>query len=364
MIIKTQQKDLINALILTSGFAKNNSQLPILNNVFIKIDKKVMEIQATDLIAATKVRIGVIGEDSLEFLIQANNLLEYLQALNSGEVTMDIAEDKLTVSQIGSKAKFPLIKAGDFPQIKLNQKLVGIKVIGEEFLNAIRWASIAVSIEDNRPALTGLLFQKKDNGNGLMIVGSDGYRLSVADIRFKGDFDGSVLIPCKSLLSIAKEIGNTEVEIFIDRKTNQAYFSASNILVAIRLISEEFPNFKKILPETFQTSVEVEYGDLSSVIKQVSIFARQNANIIKLEIAEKIKISSQEGYAGSGYGELDCKFEGEKLGLGFNFRYLQDYLRSINDGLIKIGFNGQLAPVKLTSEQKPSYIHVIMPVKL
>ena len=94
------------------------------------------------------------------------------------------------------------------------------------------------------------------------------------------------------------------------------------------------------------------------------MFARQSANIVKLEVGEESFLSTQASFAGESRALLDGKSEGDSLTLGFNYRYLREYLSVIGGETVRVDFNGELAPVSFTSSEDKDFTHIIMPVKL
>jgi DNA polymerase III subunit beta len=364
MKVNISQNQLVKGLTITNGLTKANRQLPVLGNVFLKINKTVLYLQSTDLMSSARIKIDCKSNGEGEYLISASNLLEYLLALNSGDVEIKFDDKKVTISQSGSRASLPLVEIGEYPKVFSFKKSGKAVIKVENLMSALKWGGMAVAEEGNRPALTGVLLKQESKKGKLMIVSSDGFRLSICDLSYEGEWEKDLLIPYKPLMVLIKDIEDKEVEIGFDKKNNQVWIEGKNRQILIRLIQESFPDFRKILPDSMEIKFHIDKDELHQAVKQVSVFARQNANIVKWEIDKKLNISTQDGYVGKGSVELDGKLEGGKITTAFNYRYLQDYLAVVGSGQLTIGFNGPLAPVQFLSDRYGGASHIIMPVKI
>ena len=197
----------------------------------------------------------------------------------------------------------------------------------------------------------------------MQLVGTDGYRLGLEIVEMSGDWGDSVVIPAKNLMSLLKAVDGNSVEIGIDKKSGQVWAGNSSFFACQRLLQGDFPDFERILPSSFLTSVDVARDDFLKAVQQLSGFASHNSNIIYLNIDKGISFSTKDGQMGSGSVEIDARVEGDPVSIAFNYRYLREYLSVIGDGEVNIIFNGSLAPVRFIAKSSPQFLHIIMPVK-
>jgi len=147
-------------------------------------------------------------------------------------------------------------------------------------------------------------------------------------------------------------------------------FGIGDTVLASRLLEGEYPDFEKIIPKKSGVEILVDKDEFARAVKLASVFARDGANIVKIKILkESLKISAESGNSGSQEAKVDAKIaaivpeqaEGE---ISFNFRFLEDFLHSVTGEEVKMEFSGPNSPGLFTDTADPSYLHLIMPVKV
>jgi len=151
-------------------------------------------------------------------------------------------------------------------------------------------------------------------------------------------------------------------------ENNQVIFEYDNTQLISRILEGNFPEVEKIIPTEFGTEVMVDKEDLIRGVKAVSIFARDNSNIVKLRISEdKLIIEAQAASSGESADEVEIKKKGDDVVIAFNYRYLLDYINSVEEERIKIKLNGSLSPGVFVEEvdgKEGDRIHLVMPVRI
>lgn len=363
MKIIVEKKRIIDTLTISNGIAKTNNSLPILSNIFWEAENGFLIIKATDLNCGIISKIKTLkNEGEARFCIGCGILLEYLQTLVANEVGFELEDDKLIIKQGGSRATMPVTKADEYPDFKIENKGNGIEFKKEEFEGILKRTNFAVSKDESRPTLEGIYFKKEKEQ--LKIVGTDGYRLSVSNLTIDNEIEENLLIPSKYLLYFLKGIGEEKFILGHDKKNNQVFIETKERMMSVRLISGDYPDFNRIIPHGEESQVLIDKAELENMVLQMSVFARQNANIVKMKLGEKLELSTQSGYVGDGKAVGGCKFSGEEGEIAFNYRYLKELLSNLPEGEIRIVFNGNLAPVKFSCDKIENFVHVIMPVKI
>ncbi|NMC36577.1 DNA polymerase III subunit beta [Candidatus Beckwithbacteria bacterium] len=358
------QVDFSRCLQTVNNTSKNPNHPTLSGSILLQISKDVLVMRSTDFTSSTQVkvksRVDKYEQDE-SFVINGGQLFDYVQTLGEGDMELQKKNDKLLVFQKGSRASFSLGSDKDFPKFSLSGKGGGVGIKSEVFVDAIRKASIASSIDESRPVLTGLLLQNKKGKLG--IVGTDGYRLSLIELKIGGGEDFSFIVPAKAILSFVRGVEGDELVFGYDPKGGQAWFERGETLIAIRVINGDFPDYEKIMPKTEGGLLQIGGEDLQNAIRQIAVFARQSANIMVWELDKQLQIYTQESALGQSEVLMESKFRGEKIKIAFNFRYFLEYLGVAGKEGVTISFNGPLAPAKITSEADPNFIHIIMPVK-
>ena len=372
MRISTLQENLTKGLNTVSRFITTKTQLPILNNVLIKTNQGRLKLSATNLETGINFWLGAKIEKEGEVCLPAKILTEYISSLPPQKVDLEIINNSLRVNCEGYQASFLTSPTTEFPLIPSLEKkpeiLLGIK----DLSLVINQVAFAASQDEGRPALTGVLFKIKKES--LFLVATDGYRLSVKEIKnLKGieklaKFQEELLIPSRALMEVSKILSEgeaTELGITITPKNNQVIFSTSDVEIISRLIEVKFPDFEKIIPGKGKTQVTIETEGLLQAVRTASIFAREAANIIKFGVKNnKLEISSNNPQLGENKITLEVKTDGNGGEIAFNARYLMDFLNSIKSDLINFQMNDALSPGVFSPADDKFFLHIIMPIRL
>ena len=100
-------------------------------------------------------------------------------------------------------------------------------------------------------------------------------------------------------------------------------------------------------------------------LKVAAIFARDSANIVRFKIEKNaIVISANSPQIGENKTRVEAKVEGEEQEIAFNYRFLLELLSNIKEEEIIFEMTGSLNPGVFKTPNDPSYLHVIMPVRV
>jgi DNA polymerase-3 subunit beta len=156
-----------------------------------------------------------------------------------------------------------------------------------------------------------------------------------------------------------------DVDVYTSKEKNQIIFFQNDTILIGRLIEAEFPNYEKIIPADFSTKTIFDKDSLQKAIKAGYVFARQTAGIIKLSIKkERIIISANAPSVGKNQIEVEAKTTGEENEIAFNARYLLDFLSNTTGETVSFEMNGPLNPGVFKETEDPTFMHLIMPIRV
>lgn len=364
------QENLSHGLTLVSRSVASKATLPILNNLLLATDKGRLKLSGTNLETGINLWLGAKIEREGSLTIPAKVLSEFISSLPAGKIEAEGQETSLLVSSSAFKASFVGTAATEFPKIPSFTEKPILIFEKEKMTEAFSQVAFAAAQDEGRPVLTGVLIRNTEKEE-TVLVATDGFRLSLKKILAKKrDFQGDLLIPAKTLLEVsrlAQENGeeNQEIKATLTEEKSQIIFSFSEIEFSSRLLEGEFPDFAKIIPTSFQTKAEFDKEEFLRAVKVASIFAREQANIMRLKIEEgKMKILAETPQVGTNENEIMAKTEGEKVEIAFNCRFVLDFLNSTKGEEIVLEVNGPLSPGVFKIKGDDSFLHIIMPVRL
>lgn len=369
MKIKILQQDLLPVLQSVSRSCGVKSDLPVLANVLLRTELGILKLSATNLeIGVIKSVRAQILEDG-EVTVPSRTFLEVISSLTGAELEIEASTDQLKITSNNFNASFNGISASEFPAIPLSSdKTVSLDY--KVLQSAIPEITYAAAADEGRPILTGILTEiKKDS---LELVATDGFRLAHKNVKIEGSgVSIRALVPRRTFEEIVRLISEedkedgSKVEISLAENQNQMVFKVGSTLLSTRLIEGQFPAWEKIVPTKFECKVTADRADLHKAVKLAAVFARSEANIIKIStLSGKLRLNSEAKELGGQESEIEAETEGADLVVAFNGKFLLDVLASMQANKISIEFSGNLSPALVKPIGEDGLEAVVMPIRL
>jgi DNA polymerase-3 subunit beta len=374
MKVQVLQENLSKALLIANRFVSIRAQLPVLSNILFSAKKNKLIISSTNLENSVSISIGAKTESVGEVTIPSRVITDLVSNLNPGSLLIDVEKERVSIKSGTFKSIISGMNASDFPSIPQTVGSGSVKINSDEISKALSKVIFAVSTDETRPVLTGVLFLLKKNLSYL--VSTDGFRLSQKKINLKAKKDKKFIIPKNILSDLMKLSSNADnVDFSHSVKGGQVVFGVGDSVLASRLIEGEFPDFEKILPKKSNYKVNVDKNELLQAVKLASVFARDSANVVKLTIKkDSVLITAESKQAGNQEMGIDAKVvssiektlknKGDLLEIAFNFRFLEEYLNVVEADDIQMEFSDSNAPGVFSDPKDSDYLHLIMPVKI
>jgi DNA polymerase-3 subunit beta len=362
MKLQVTQENLSRALNSVARVASSRGTLPILANVLIKTSKNRLSLAATNLdIAITHYIGGKVSEEG-SITVPARLMQDFVSSLPGGIINLELEDTKLHVSTDQYKSVVNGIIADDFPVMPALNDGKNLEIKGPEFKKALQQIVFAASSDETRPVLTGVLLHN-NNGN-LFMAATDSYRLAEKNLG-KIKEDVKLLVPGSAMAELLRVIGDDVETVQIKSDDQQAQFKVGDVELVTRQVDGNYPDYQKLIPSNFAVTASLKKADLTNVTKVSSLFARESAGSVTIEISEEKQSLSIRSIA-SQLGENTSTATANASGSGsvtINSRYLLDALNVFSGDQIDLCFNGKLEPVLLREPGKSDYVHIVMPLK-
>lgn len=350
----------------------SKSQLPVLLNFLIETKEGKLFINSTDLEIGIQIEIPANIEIEGGTTVLAKTFLELINTLPTGKITIETKDKLLEVSTQKTKSVFQTIPKEEFPSLyeEKGEELARISKasLQKDFAKVI----FSASTDTDRPALSGVLIKNNPDLENISIVATDGYRLSIEQLKQSPKtqneelLEKPLLIPSRVLKEVlaVKDEGE-EVIMYITRKNNQVLFQSGGTLIVGRLIEAEFPQYEKIIPKESITQFFFDREELQKAVKICSIFAREAANIVKFTLKkDAIIVSANIPSVGENTVEVEGKLVGEENQIAFNARYLLDLFSNLEENEMVLEMTGPLQPGVFKIKGDSSFLHLIMPIRV
>jgi DNA polymerase-3 subunit beta len=215
------------------------------------------------------------------------------------------------------------------------------------------------------------VFVCKEGGNNeIRLVGTDSFRLGekvLGNSIIGKDFGFSVIIPSRTVSEVIRIFSNREGNLKVVLEKNQISFELDKIEVVSRLIEGNFPNYRKLIPQEFNTKVIVKKEDFVKNLRLVSLFSSR-VNDISLSFAPNgkdkvIKIFASDADIGENTSELQANISGNELQIKFNYKFLIDGIALIESQEVLLSFIDDIKPCLIKSPQDKSFLYLVMPIR-
>jgi len=358
------QENLNRALSIASRFIPSHSPLPILEHFLLTTKENRLKISATNSEMGINYYCGAKVKEDGTTAVLARPFNEFVASLPAGKVNLELEKENLKVSLGSFEAHFSTVPHADFPQIDiLSSSKTNFPL--SSFLAALKMVVFAASSDETRPVLEGVRFLI--NQKMLLLEATDGYRLSQKRIPLKKSLGNKeFIIPARTLEEILRlKLEGEKLSLGFSLKDKQVVFLLPEMEVFSRLLEGSFPNVQQVIPQKKETTVLVNKEEFLEAIRIASIFARESANIVRLSFAQQqITITANSPQIGENKTRLEAKIEGKEQKIAFNFRFLIDFLQTIESKEIMIELNDSLSPAVFKVPKDESFLHLIMPVRL
>lgn len=347
----------------------SNPQLPILSSILFEFKKNKLTLSATDLYLGIRMSIPTDNEEEISVAVPGIMFKDIVNSLNSDELTLNINEKSMKVVAGTSEIDLPISKPGeypDFPSIDGDEVELSSEKI-EEIDNLV---SFSASRDQVRPILTTILFNF--HKEGLEVAATDGFRLAVLNFdQLKFKKQQKILVPIQAFEEVCRIVDQTEagkVKIQISEELKQIKVMVDQNEIFIRLIEGDYPPYKKIIPESFKTKLEIPGLELEQEFKKAAIIAREASNIVQIKTDKKdLVIKSITSAFGEYTGRIPVSKSGKSLNeieVAFDVRYLLDFFSSVKPELVNICVNESLKPVAFNLLNRDDFTYVVMPFRV
>lgn len=363
MKLQVTQENLNKALNNVARVASSRNPLPILSNVLIKTVNNRLCVAATDLNIAITHYIGSKVSEKGAITVPARLMQDFIASLPPGVINLELDDTKLHISSGKYKSVVNGVPADDYPVMPNISGGTNWKIPGKVLKQALTKTVLAASNDEARPVLTGVYlhtFQKH-----LYIAATDSYRLAeVKSIPLNKEI--TALIPVSSAQDLLRILGDDDQETSVTCDEQQILFKIGDVEMVARLIEGKYPDYQKLIPTKFNTSAVVKKSELQNTTKVASLFARESAGSVNLEVdveKKNMSIDSIASQLGENSSDLEARTDGESAKITLNSRYITDALSVMKTDQVNLGFNKKLEPFVLKEHGDDTYTHIIMPLK-
>ncbi len=378
-----QKADLVRELQTVTGVVEKRATLPILSNLLLHAEGDGLHVRASDLEVSIRGTAKATVVKAGSVTLPAAKLAEIARSLPDAEVQFKMGENhqvaiscERTRYRIAGQPteEFPSFPALDFQPVEIPAGMLR---------GMIERVSFAITTEDPRYTLNGALFLV-ENG-GLRLVATDGHRLAYVDKRFDVAPPGGeirVIVPRKALGEVHKLTADAsdDDEVAFGRQGNHVFFRVHGHELVSTVPEGPFPNYENVMPESCATAVTLPTNELAHAVRRVSLLASDRfGKAVRFALSSGKLELSYEADMGEARETVPVDYDGDDLEIGFNARYVSDFLAVVGSDRVVLGLNpkrpGETASRSDRPGDKPGqfspdpsgeidYRYIVMPMHL
>ena len=353
-----------------SGVINSNNTLPILDNFLFELSENSLKLSASDLETTMSTNIEVETEDNGEIAVPARLLLDILKTFPEQPLTFKIdGKNTIEISSQSGKYSLAYLDGSEFPKAIELEAPSTTKIVGSILANAISKTIFAAGNDDLRPVMSGVFFQF--SSDELTFVATDAHKLvKYTRTDLNSEEASEFIMPKKPLTLLKNILSGSDEEVVIEYNESNAKFTFNNSIMVCRLIDGKYPNYDAVIPKENPNILTLDRTSFSNSVKRVSIFSSKTTHQIRLKMAgTELNISAEDiDFSNKADERLQCSYQGDDMQIGFNSRFLQEMLNSLESKDVQIHMSlpnraGILKPLD-GLEEGEDITMLVMPVML
>ncbi len=363
MKIAVTKEALLEGLQRTQNVVSNRPTLPILTNALLEADEEGLWITTTDLEVGIRCRVEARVEKSGSTTLPARKLVSIIRELPSSEIILDV--DSKNAASIRCGASFFKIfglPKEEFPAFPAFEEPNSLTIRQAELKDGLRKTSYAISSDEARFVLNGILFSLLDNK--LTLVATDGRRLALfdSDLEFPKSHERDFILPTKAVTELQRLLGE-DGDVVITSSANLVSFELNGAQLVSKLVEGNYPNYRQVIPGEAKERITLEREAFHNCVRRVSILSNDKTSSVRLNFTKNnLDITANTPDVGEAKESMSINYKGRDISIAFNPEFLMDPLRNLPNDEIFLELIDEMSPGVLKI-QTP-FLYVIMPMRV
>jgi DNA polymerase III subunit beta len=361
--LTSPRDELIRQISIVSRAASTRTTVQVLAGILLRADAGRLHLAATDMELSLRTSLEANVDTDGAVVVPGKLLVELARLLPGDEVSIEHRQGEGVAEIVSGSATYRIhtYNAEDFPRLPEPSSTEMATIDADALLETATKVSRAASRDESRPVLTGILVRFE--GENLVMAATDSYRLAVKETSMSTPGpELDAIVPARALLELAR-IAQGASELQLGVQENQVLFTSDGVLLTTRRIEGQFPNYRQLMPETFEHELALPRDELLEVVRRVAVMAQRNAPL-RLRFAEgELTVSAQTQDVGEARETMPAAFAGEPLDIGFNPEFLRDGIESAEGDEVRLRLISPLRPAVLQGAAE-DFSYLIMPIRL
>ena len=363
MKFSATKEKILEGLQQVQNVVSTRTTLPILSNVLLQAKEGTVNLTTTDLDVGVRGGFEANVDKAGATTLPARRLFTIIRELPSSEISVEV-DGKNAASIRSGQSFFKILglPEEEFPPLPKFENAKVVTMRQKDLRDGLRKTAYAISTDETRYVLNGVLFSFKENK--LTLVATDGRRLAMVDIEleFPRSHEADIIIPTKAVTELQRLLTD-DGDVKISVGTGQISFDLNNTLLVSKLIEGNYPNYKQVIPSEAKERVTLERETFLNSLRRVSLLASDKSNSIKLNFSKNnIEITANTPEVGEARETLPVVYKGRDFSIAFNPEFIMAPLRNLAEDEIFFDLIDEMSPGVLKI-QTP-FLYVLMPMRV
>src|ERR1700720_362985 len=363
MKFSVSKDKLLEGLSTVQNVVSTRTTLPILSNVLLQASEGEIRLTTTDLDVGVRGSIEAQVERSGATTLPARRLFAIVRELPASEIYVDVDSKNFASIRSGSSFfKILGLPEEEFPPLARFDEAKEFSIGQKELKDGLKKTSYAISTDETRYVLNGVLFSFKENK--LTLVATDGRRLAMVEIEleFPRSHELDIIVPTKAVTELQRLLTD-DGEIKVSMGSGQIAFDLNKTLLVSKLIEGNYPNYRQVIPSEAKERIKLERETFLNSLRRVSLLASDKSHSIKLNFSKNnLDITATTPEVGEAKESLAVAYKGRDFSIAFNPEFLMAPLRNLAEDEVFLDLIDEMSPGVLKI-QTP-FLYVLMPMRI
>ncbi len=372
MKLTIERGALLKTLAHVQSVVERRNTIPILSNVLIEVSDGMLGLTATDMDLTIVESVAATASEGGATTAPAHTLYDIVRKLPEGaQVQIDSGGDGGQIAIRAGRSRFTLstLPKDDFPAMAAAGLPHEFTVGASDLRALVDHTRFAISTEETRYYLNGIYLHATDAGQPAMLraVATDGHRLARVQMALPDGAAGipGVIVPRKTVNELRKLIEEVDADIQVALSDTRIRFSFDSVILTSKLIDGTFPDYQRVIPTANDKVLVFRRQEFADAVDRVSTISSEKSRAVKLTLRhDSLTLSANSPESGSASEELEVKYGGGNLDIGFNARYLLDIAQQIAGDGAKMLLADAASPTVVEDESDASALYVLMPLRV
>lgn len=360
------RQNLHNGLAAVSASIPSKTTLPVLSNILFEAKEDGIWMSGTDLDVAVRVKVPADVKEPGRLTAPGKKLQEITRELPEQPVEVATRGEQIELKCGKSHFKLNGLPADEFPSLAEVDFSEGWSVTGKDVNRLIHHTAFAVSTEESRPILNGVLWELRDGS--MRMVATNGHRLARMGVpaESSGAPSADFIVPPNALQQVQRLFKDGDT-LEVARSGNHLGFRADSTEVYTRLIEGTYPNYDQVIPRDNDKVATIDKKALESAVRRMAVVASDQTHRIRLKFESgSVHLNVLTPDLGEGHDELEVGYGGDELEIGFNANYLLEVLRYMPTDEVDVAFKApeRAATIVPADDDDIDYLCLVMPLRL